>query len=291
MTSRCCLALLLVLPCGAVCYAQDDRLAGLMPPGHSVEELRARWTAARPSYQGEPYVVRPSVTPPYVAGSLAQGFLDDGLRTLNYIRYLAGLPDDLALDATANDQAQHGAVLLAKLGYWTHTPPQPPGMPDEFYNPGREACGTSSVWAGMPSLAEAVRAWTTDWGNLPHLGHRRWVLYPPLQQTALGFCEGYALMKTVGLPQRPVAMPVAVAWPARGLFPVQFWQPADTWSLLLDPDRCQPSGQETVTVTRLSDGRAWTLTQADQNTNQAYLLLNTERFGWAYSLAFRIPAA
>jgi hypothetical protein len=274
-------------------HAAEAPATELVFPGHSIADLRARWQVAKPAHQGDPFAVAPATGPPYVAGTLSPTFLDDGLRTLNFLRYLAGAPDDLALDPAANDEAQHGAVLLAKLGELTHAPTRPTDMPEDFYQPGQAACGSGSISRGYVTLVEAVRNWAADYGNLPDLGHRRWVLYPPMQRTGLGFCQGYSVMKTFGLPARPrVASPyAAIPWPPAGLFPVQLWDAGETWSVCLNPDLCRPGGQETVTLKRLSDGRTWAMTRTDQDPEKAYLAASTAPFGWPYCLAFRIPSA
>jgi len=279
---------------GMAAHAADAPATPLVFPGHTIEDIRAHWQAAKPTHQGDPFTVLSSTEPPYAAGALASTFLDDGLRALNFVRYLAGLPDDLALDSTANKQTQHGAVVLAKLGKITHAPTQPVEMPDDFFKIGKAACGCSSTAGGCATLVDAVRMWTADYGNLPHLGHRRWVLYPPMQRTGLGFCEGYALMKTFGLPERADADAwpyAAIPWPSAGPFPIQWWDAGETWSVFLNPNRCRPGGEETVSLKRLSDGRTWLLTRADRDPQQRYLAASTAPFGWPHCLAFRITAA
>src|SRR5665647_1919279 len=81
----------------------------------SAEEIRQRWSELRPAHTGAAYLTVPHTSAPYAAGTLQQGFLQDGLNSINYARYLAGLPDDVVLDADLTDLAQHGAVL-GKIG-------------------------------------------------------------------------------------------------------------------------------------------------------------------------------
>ena len=87
-------------------------------------EIQSRWRQLKPVFSGSPYLVAPTLSAPFAAGSLNGAFLQDGLNSINYARYLAGLPDDVVLDATYTDRAQHGAVLLA-VGQFAHSQPQP----------------------------------------------------------------------------------------------------------------------------------------------------------------------
>jgi len=278
-------ALFAVQPAGAVTLSSTVT---------SLAALRTRWLTAKPWHVGEIYAEPSSAKAPYVAGALAPTFLDDGVRMLNFMRCLAGLPADLTLDPEGNVEAQHGAVLLAALGELTHFPTRPEDMPEDFYRPGRAACGSSSISHGCNSLSDAVRDWMVDNGNLPHLGHRRWILSPELQRTALGYCREYSLMKCFGLREskRPAVPPyTAIPWPASGLFPHELFSPSETWSVLLNPKEFKPSGTETVTVRRVSNGQMWELSQANRDEKGKYLAVNTQGFGVPYCLAFRLPPA
>ena len=142
------------------------RAGGLRPPrldtvSRSAADIRRRWSQLKPTYTGSPYAVAPTLVAPYARGSLAPGFLQDGLNAINYTRYLAGLPDDVTLEASFVDRAQHGSVLLA-VGQFAHSQPKPSDMPQDFYDIANAATSSSNIGWGYPTLAASTSAaWTT----------------------------------------------------------------------------------------------------------------------------------
>ena len=48
---------------------------------------------------------------PYYAGKVRSEVLESALEELNYVRWLMGLPDDVALDDEYTEKAQHAAVF------------------------------------------------------------------------------------------------------------------------------------------------------------------------------------
>ena len=41
---------------------------------------------------------------------------------------------------------------------------------------------------------DAIDGWVEDHGNFDTMGHRRWVLYPPMKSTGFGFSGHYTSM-------------------------------------------------------------------------------------------------
>src|SRR5665647_1424141 len=138
----------------------------------SAEEIRQRWSELRPAHTGAAYLTVPHISAPYAAGTLQQGFLQDGLNSINYARYLAGLPDDVVLDADLTDLAQHGAVLIA-AGEFSHTPSKPADMDDAFYQAGYTATSSSNLGWGYSNLASFNFSCMddSDSSNIQWLGH------------------------------------------------------------------------------------------------------------------------
>ena len=93
----------------------------------------------------------------------------------------------------------------------------------------------SNLAAGSTSLADAVNLWIMD-PTVQSLGHRRWVLYPPLQSTGLGaaFGVGYPAyaMWVIGVSGARPPSPEWIAWPPAGFVPYQVTPTASntSWS-------------------------------------------------------------
>ena len=126
---------------------------------------------------------------PTYAGKLEQDTLDDGLDSVNFCRYLAGLPYDVELDSTYNELAQNASLIIYINKVLSHTPSKPAVMSDAVYELAYKGSGESNIGKGymniQASVTEGYMA-DTDENNISKLGHRRWLLNPDMQKTGLG---------------------------------------------------------------------------------------------------------
>lgn len=253
-------------------------------------DIRAMWQALKPTYQGEPYSVAPVVQTPYAPGVVRPEFLNDGLRTINFARYLAGLPYDVKLDADLTADAQYGAVLLAATSPLSHEPPKPPDMEQSFYDRARASTENSNIGSGYQSVASFQTGCLADRDtfNLARVGHRRWLLNPQMQKTGLGYAEKRytTYVKDVSRPQKVDY--TAVLWPSAGVFPVEMFCGQTPWSITLNPDKFDfQSTGHTVTMRRLADGRTWTFNASNTNTSGQYFSANFGGYGVRNAFIFR----
>ncbi len=242
------------------------------------------------------YEVEPSVTAPYAKGKLTPELLDNGLTYLNFIRYVAGLPD-VTLDEELNETAQHGATLLAANNILTHYPSKPADMEDAFYQRGYEATTSSNIsWClgySNVKLDFSINGCMNDLGssNALQMGHRRWLLNPPLGKVGFGYAEnsdGGVYMDTVVFDKSGAAVDYDfIAWPSSGNFPAEAISTKASWSVTLNKHKYQiPTKDElTITVTRESDQRTWTFdetvsSEAGSGRGETqYWLVNTGGYG------------
>ena len=84
-----------------------------------ISTIKAKWQEYKPRHIGKRYKVIPSISAPYGPGELTETFLIDGLNMTKFVRYLAGVSEDVVLSNDLCDQAQYGAVLLARTGCLT----------------------------------------------------------------------------------------------------------------------------------------------------------------------------
>ena len=231
--------------------------------GIRIQALRSIWTGLRPSYEGSPYTVPPTwEAGPYVAGELDSAFVADGLNTLFFLRYVAGIESSVEV-GDYRDDTQHGAVLLAHVGALLRSPGQPADMDDVFYASALNGLAGSNLAAGsaLAQLEDAIALWMNKQSSSGRLLDRRWLLNPRIARTGFGYAEGFVLLYVLDASRTPSAAEAVVAWPAPLATPVEFFSASSYWSVSLDPDVYQvPSAAEvTVTVTRRSDGRFWVL--------------------------------
>ncbi len=244
---------------------------------------------------------QPSVTAPYATGKLSQSLLNSGLTLLNYFRYVTKLPS-VQLDETLTSNAQHGAVLLAAIDELTHYPSKPADMEDAFYKIGAASTSSSNIswnmgYSAADSLYVSLMGCLHDSGttNISTLGHRRWLLNPTLLNVGFGYAQAvngsnYSTTQVFDRSGRAVDYDF-ISFPASGNFPKNLFKNTVPWSVTLNPQRFEAPNvnQLTVTITRQSDGKVWTLdssTGAPVNNTQACLGVNTQGYGVSNCIIF-----
>lgn len=258
---------------------------------HTESEVRDTWGDLKPTYAGTPYAVTPSWSAPYATGSLTGGFTADGLKMINFGRFLAGLPP-VSLSADLNSTSQYGAVLLASSNF-SHTPDQPVGMDKDFYDKALSSTQSSNIGMGYTDAESFQKGCLDDNDayNLPQVGHRRWLLNPRMLYTGIGYASAshttYAF--DTSRPSGEVSYHY-VSWPSAGVFPVEFINSATPWSITLNPERYafdQVRAGHTVTLKRLGDGRTWTIDENDTSTSGEYFSANFGGYGVRNVFIFR----
>ncbi|GHS99785.1 hypothetical protein AGMMS50276_24080 [Synergistales bacterium] len=265
------------------------------------QEIIARYEYAKPTYSGSVYDQQPSVKYPYSIGKVADGYLNDGLKMFNFVRFLAGLPSDVAISNELTDQAQHGAVLLAASGTLTHWPKKPSDMPTDFFDIGYSSTTSSNLAQANDTIAEVVYGWMKDNHdqlNLTTTGHRRWLLSPLLLKTGFGVAgDGYARYfagQVFDSSRSGYEVPDHISWPGGAAFPNSFMDPKSQWSIQLNAAKYQQPGLNDVTVklTCVSDNKTWDFS-AQYNTysesNRFFNVDNQGYGGWEvpYCVIFR----
>lgn len=167
-----------------------------------------------------------------LAGDTTGAFKSAVLRRLNYFRAMAGLAGDLALDASLSAKAQQAALMMDANDSLSHSPPT--GW--TCYSAGGAEAASRSLLAYSNAPARSVDlldGYMRDRGaNNAAVGHRRWLLYPPLATIGTGDApQANALWIVVPATTGSTAPAVAVAWPPRGFVPRPLTEPTDRFSL------------------------------------------------------------
>lgn len=260
-------------------------------------DIRQAWGRFAPGYTGTPYVTVPGIVAPYSPGETTAAFRDDGLRMLNFGRYLAGLPADVTLLPARNLDAQYGAVLLTHE--YSHAPSRPPGMSDAFYLRASANTGSSNIGRGFTDLESFQKSCLYDGHatNVARVGHRRWLLEPRMLYTGMG-TAGSGSSQTVTTYAFDRSRPADeigyafIAWPSAGLFPVEFTSPTLPWSITLDPGRYDwDRSGHTVRLRRVSDGRTWTFDASDTDPAGEFFSAEFSNYGYAGNAFIFRPAA
>jgi hypothetical protein len=272
--------------------------SGAFAQNQTVSQIKTKWNQLKPKAGVKVYEREPSATPPYNAGRLALDYTNNGKNTLNFVRYLAGLP---AVDSHSyNLQCQAGALVLAANGDLSHNPPQPKGMGiHDGYETGYNACTQSNIYmstGNSATLEQAIKSWLNDSdpSNIKSLGHRRWLLNPPMKNTGFGrvtnpgkgtFITMWAFDKSgKGKKDR-------VLWPNEGNFPSDFFDTNHAWSISLNSAVYSNTAANTanisVKLTCLNNNKVWTFTKADTSTSGKFFNISTDRYGMDFCIVFR----
>ena len=243
--------------------------------------------AAQAAYSGR-LSQHPELGRPLLAGSSNSGFLQDGLNCINYVRYLAGLPDDVILDRP-RDKAQHGAVLLRAGRSRTPSPSPPTWTRPSTTSPTPRRVRATSGGATLPC------------GSSTQLHERRrYRQHRPCRPPAVAPVSpmkktGWASPTRARTPTCSTGAERARRlrlgkWPSAGVFPVEMF-PADVpWSVTLNPSLytwTAGTAGHTVTLTRRRDNKTWTFDSADTNKSGEYFNFETNGYGVANCFIFR----
>lgn len=162
-------------------------------------EIRAKWKALGlkvtdlDTYKTkETFTVPPNSTD---GGRLSDVSLERALNHLNFIRYVAGIADDVELDDTFITNAQKAAYLNWLNDNLSHYPERPSGVSDSFYNDGYNGAQNSNLGArgGMGRINSNLPAtlafgWAADYdqSNVDDVGHRIHTIKPELLNVGFG---------------------------------------------------------------------------------------------------------
>ena len=212
------------------------------PASHTQTDVCARWKAGHVVTTPSPYTAGAQKCDP---GTLAAGGITDTLLRLNTFRWLVGAGDTVTDDATKDTGDQACAIIAV----WNAAGPQahnPPTNSVCYSSLGATWAGQSNISWGTP-VADTIDQYVQDTGNDSTLGHRRWVLHPPLGVVGIGWVSAtgtqYGSASCLGVfdSSSNGPKPTWYSWPPEGYFPstTSKWQ----WSFHY------PAGMSTATAT------------------------------------------
>ncbi|MBD3920660.1 S-layer homology domain-containing protein [Paenibacillus sp. PR3] len=252
--------------------------------------------------EGNIYETVPQLAAPYAIGSIKQTFIEDGLNAANFVRYLAGLPDDLEADWSLEQQEQTAALLSAVNRVLSHTQKKPAGMEQSMFDLGNVGAGGSNLIKGSLTFYNHVLGYMSDSdeSNIDRVGHRRWILNPLMRKTMFGMVYSapdakgtaypYGTMYAFNTDRDPAEVSYDyVSWPSAGWFPQELFAVRDAWSVSLNADKYDNSRTSDIQVklTRERDGRTWQFDSNDKDVSGHYFNVETSEYGIPFAVIFR----
>ena len=255
-----------------------------------VNMVKNKYARLQQSFQGGYFVELPTISP-YSAGKVKQEVLQSGVDAVNLMRYIAGIADDVELSAEYTEMNQHGAVLLSAIKQLTHNPSKPQDMSDEFYQIALKGTSSSNIsTTNLPSATIFMYINDSGSGNIERVGHRRWILNPPMKKTGFGVgANGYGLMYAFDRSRGNVDYDY-VAWPSPGVFPLEFASKDLAWSISVNAQKygAPEINKVKLTLKHVNSGKIWTFSNHSSTTgNNEYFNIDTAGYGINNCIIFR----
>lgn len=285
---RCLIIVLCILLLPNVSALADVNTVGISVDTPSQSQI-IQFIKNHPTYMGTntkvTYDEVPSIRAPFSAGKVSQRFLVEGLNGLNNVRFIAGIPSDVALEPDFTGLCQAGSVVNAGNGRISHTPSKPAGMDDELYNEGCQGTGRSNLAQGFSLISSSIvygYMCDGDASNVEVLGHRRWAINPAMGVTGFGFAPNnftsmYSFDDSRGLePKYEVT-----AWPAQNM-PTEYFGEGYPFSVSLSSDFDELDRNSVqVKMTRSSDGKVFYFNSESSNSTDSmdYFNVNNDGYG------------
>ncbi len=152
------------------------------------------------------------------SGDVPQATTDKIFMRLSYFRKAVGLNNTISENDTKSEKAQDAALMMKSNGTLNHFPPNNWSCYSEA---GKEGAGNSILT--QYKNAEAIDSYIRDYGseNGP-VGHRRWLLWPKLQEIGIGNTDDTNAIWVLGNSGTPPTdAPEFIAWPPKGYTPKQ----------------------------------------------------------------------
>ncbi len=268
-------------PLRCVCNPGFVADAGMCLPGDpGVPALRTEAQVCEGWRKGHVVTANPAFTKTSATcdqGVLTRAGLDDTLARLNMHRWLVGL-GPVSDSAASNDLAQKCALMSA----WNPAGPQahsPPSTATCFTQGGAQGAGSSNIAWGNNTPENAIDQWLQDNGNESTMGHRRWLLNPPLDPIGMGHYVGgnnygSAACITVFSGGNSGPKPAWFAFPAPGFAPLPVTQ--YIWSVHGNAI----SGATDAGVVRVGDNLPLAVTMRVMQGGYGQPAITLERQGW-----------
>ena len=262
--------------CGVDYVTQGDIVDYAERHGIDLDALSSK----SPTYAQQPN----TTTSPYNPGQLSQSTLNDALKVLNFVRYVAGVPDNVSLYSKYNESAQAASLVMCLNGTISHNPSRPSGISDDLYELGSDGAGKSNIGMGHRNPVHSILSYLQDEddSNIDTVGHRRWVLNPKMGKVGFGFVKGkgWTFTAMYAMDRSGSSSCTNVAWPAQNM-PMELFHKNDPWSLSVGK---QITGNVSVTLTRKSDGKVWHM---GSKGGDGYFTINNGGYGLTDAIIFR----
>ncbi len=260
----------------------------------SIENIRKNeLTKFMPAHkESSAYAVNPSKSQSR-AGSLSSVTVENGLKGINYMRYLAKVPHDITDSKELNELAQNAAFVLSVTNQFTHYPKNTENIPDEIFSKAYKGASTANIGEGYGETADSLYEFNieclddSDKENISKLGHRRWMLNPNLKFVGQGLAKNRVVTEIFDQSRVMGALPEYVTWPAKGEFPIRKRLNLDNiaWNISFSKKNGNIS-EANVILKNLETGKTWEFNNKSGKKDGEFYV-NNGNYGYGPSVIFK----
>lgn len=241
----------------------DTSLQAAYRTADEIKEFLAQEKAAKTDKTT--YKTEPDLNTPYSAGALSDATLASAAAMVRQIRFIAGLPSDVAVIEKYSQLSQSAALLSYIHGRLGDDPAKPDGMSDELFQQALEGAAHSNITDTDAQTLNAALLDTWMSGNgsksLSDLTSRLSLLNPSLAQLGFGVVKGekgvHSAMYTAENTEKNTNTDTEntrIAWPAQTM-PVEYFDSSAPWSV--SAGAYTATSKICVTLTRAADKKVW----------------------------------
>lgn len=161
-------------------------------------------------------------------GAISLAFQEWTISRINYLRAMAGVPGNTALNSALDGQQQAAALIMAANNTLTHSPPS------------NLLCWTQAGYNGASSsnlarggFTDSIPLYMSDFGSgNESAGHRRWILHSRKGNFGLGQASGGTNANALHVFDSSGAASgsAGIPWPPRGYVPLALFPSSLRWS-------------------------------------------------------------
>lgn len=268
-------------------YTLKDGVVGIQ--SHTQAQIRAMYKKLSPKNKANKYKKKPKNKKPYAKGEVADSTLKNGLNTINFFRYVAGISHNVKIKKKYQSMAQAAAVVNYndKTDDISAHPAKPAGMKNSLYREGCSGCSSSVIAAGYSSLYKVIISKMSDQGGLSMTdansgGSDKWFLNPAMAYIGFGIDRDIYVLYSPDESDRATGIH-GVHWPAENT-PLKFFKNNDSWSISMG---MKISKDITVTLTRARDKKRWVFTSNKSKKSGGYMSVSNNGYGKGGCITFR----
>lgn len=207
------------------------------------------------------YSMKPNTSGNIEAGKPMARHYEEALNLVNFIRFMVGLPDDIVINEEFNEYAQYASLINSINGKLSHHPAKPHAISDDMHKLAYEGASSSNIGFGYPNIKFSIMDGymaDDDSSNIDRVGHRRWILNPPMKEIGFGYANNFTATYVFDRSRNKEIKYDYISWPNSGYMPIEYFSSIIPWSINLGQEYDTPNiNMVEVDLKNIRTGDRW----------------------------------